>query len=151
MLAPRQQQRVDQAIAWNLRTRGTLQFGIDEGNVERGVVDDEGQITDEAQKVIGNIGKERLVGEKLRREAMHGKRLLRHIALRIDVAMKRLAGGNAVEQLNATDFNEAIPAIGIKARRLGIENDFRALIARLVCRLGLARNAPRVTRCGAAL
>ena len=57
-------------------------------------------------------------------KAMHGKGFRRHVAFRIDVAVKGLAGRHAVEHLDAADFDQPVAAQGIKAGGFGIENDF---------------------------
>jgi hypothetical protein len=55
---------------------------------------------------------------------MYGERLGRHIALRIEMPMKRLAGGHAIENLDTADFNQPIATQGIEAGGFGIQNDF---------------------------
>ena len=58
------------------------------------------------------------------RQAMHLERLARHVALGIDVAMERLAGRHAVEDLDAADLDKPIAAQRIEPGRFGIENYF---------------------------
>jgi hypothetical protein len=48
----------------------------------------------------------------------------RHVALRIEVAMKHFAGGKAIEQLDAADLDQPIALERIEAGGLGIEHDF---------------------------
>src|SRR5471032_3593179 len=55
---------------------------------------------------------------------MYGEGLGRHGALRIEMPMKRLPGGHAIENLDTADFNQPIATQGIKAGGFGIENDF---------------------------
>src|SRR5580693_7159378 len=52
------------------------------------------------------------------------ERARRHVAIRIDIDLKMLAGGNMVHQLDAADLDDAMAGVRIKARGLGIEDDF---------------------------
>jgi hypothetical protein len=110
VLAPRQEQGVDQPFTRDRRPLQPRQLRIDEGNVERGVVDHQGRVGDEVEKLVHDVPEQRLVGEKLRGKAMNRERLLRHVAFRIDVAVKELSGRHPVEDLDAADFDDAIAA-----------------------------------------
>src|SRR5438874_651945 len=50
MLAPRQQQRVDQPVTGDWRPFDAVEFGVDEADIERGVVNYQRRIGDELQK-----------------------------------------------------------------------------------------------------
>jgi hypothetical protein len=69
-------------------------------------------------------GEQRLAGEELAGQAMHGECFGRHVALGIDVAVKGLAGRHAVEDLDAADLDQPVAAQRIEAGGFGIENDF---------------------------
>ena len=56
-------------------------------------------------------------------QAVNLERRFRHVAFRIEVAVKRLAGRKAVDQLDAADLDQAIALEGIKPGGFGIEND----------------------------
>ena len=49
--------------------------------------------------------------------------LSRNVALRIDEAMEFAARRNAIEDLDATDFDQPVALLRIEARRFGVEND----------------------------
>jgi len=55
---------------------------------------------------------------------VHRECIDRHVAFRIDMAMKGLACWHPVENLNAADFNQAIAPQGIEPGGFGVENDF---------------------------
>jgi hypothetical protein len=55
---------------------------------------------------------------------MHGKRLGRHVALGIDVAVKRLPRRHPIEDFDAADFNQTVAAQRVEACGFCIENDF---------------------------
>ena len=56
------------------------------------------------------------------------KRLFRHVAFRIEVAMKGLAGREAIDEFDAADLDQTIALEGIKPGGLGVENDLAHLI-----------------------
>jgi hypothetical protein len=110
MLAPRQQQRIDQPVAPDRRPLDAVEFGVDEADVERRVVDHQRRVGDEFEKLFDDMGKQRLVGQELAGQTVHGEGFGRHVALGIDMAVKGLAGRHAVENLDAADFDQPIPA-----------------------------------------
>ena len=55
MLAARQQQRIDQPVAQDRLPLDAVEFGIDEADVERGVVDDERRIANEFQEFVDHL------------------------------------------------------------------------------------------------
>ena len=55
---------------------------------------------------------------------MDGKGLRRHVPFGIEIAVKGLPGRHAVENLDAADFDQPVPAQRIEAGGFGIENDF---------------------------
>jgi len=93
MLAPRQQQGVDQAVARDRGARRAFKLGIDEGDVERGVVDDQRRVADEGEEVVDDRRDQRLVRQEFGGQPVHRERLLRHLALGIEIAVEGLPGG----------------------------------------------------------
>ena len=65
MLAARQQQGVDQALARDQILACTLQLAVQKAEIEGRVVGDQGGIPEEGQQLLGDLGKGRLVLEKL--------------------------------------------------------------------------------------
>ena len=124
MLAPRQQQRIDQPVARDLRPLDTVELGIDEADIERCVVDHQRRVGDEFEELFDDMGKQRLVGEEFAGKTVHGEGFRRHVALGIDVPMKGLPRRHAVENLDAADLDQPVAAQRIEARGFGIENDF---------------------------
>ena len=124
MLAPRQQQRVHQPVARNGQPLDAIELGVDEADIERRVVNHQRRIADELQKLIDNASEQRLVGQEFAGQAVHGECFRRHVAFGIDVTMKCLSGRHAVEDFDATDFDQPIAAQRVEAGGFGIENDF---------------------------
>jgi hypothetical protein len=108
--APRKQQRVHQPLTRNRRPLDAVKLGVDESDVERGVVNHQRRVRDEFQKLLNHMGEQRLAGEELAREAMHREGFRRHIALGVDVAVKCLPRRHAVEDLDAADLDQPIAA-----------------------------------------
>ena len=124
VLAPCQQQRVDQPLARDRRPLDAIELGIDEADVERGVVDHQRRVGDEFEKIADHLGKQRFARQELGGKTVHRERLGRHVALGVDVAVKGLPGRHAIENLDAADLDQPIAAQRIKAGGFGIENDF---------------------------
>ncbi len=123
MAPPRELQRAGHALHGDLGRGNARELGIEEADVEGRVVDDECVARDEAQEVRGHIGKQRLVFEEVRRQPVHGDRFHRHVALRIDEAVELAPRGDAVQELDAADLDQAVAAVGIEAGGLGVEHD----------------------------
>src|SRR5262249_26407730 len=85
---------------------------------------DERRIADECNQLLDDLDEERLVLEKISREAMDCDYLGRHVALRINVAMKALPGRDAIDELDAADLHDPMPLERVESRRLRIEHDF---------------------------
>src|SRR3954465_4384281 len=124
MFSPRQQQGIDQPVTPNRLSLEAIELGVDEADVERRIVNYQRRVGDEFQELVDYLSEQRLAGEKLGGQAMHGKRFGRHVALGIDVAVKSLAGRHPVVDLDAADLDQAVAAQGIEAGGFGIENDF---------------------------
>ncbi len=123
MLTARDQERVDRALARDQRPAGALELGIDKADVERGVVDDQRRIAQKGDQVVRHLGEKELVLEEVIAEAVHRERLRRHAALRIEISVERLAGGDAVDQLDAADLDQPMAVQRIETRGLGIEHN----------------------------
>ena len=78
---------------------------------------------DEGEHVVGKLGEARLVAQELERQPVHLERGIGHIALGIEMAMPSPAGGDAVDQLDAADLDDAVTVERIEPRGLGIEHD----------------------------
>src|SRR5262245_21147552 len=97
MLAPGKQQRIDQPLARDRGPLDSVELRIDEADVERRVVNYERCVADEGEKFVDLFREERLVGEELGRQTMHGEGFRRHVTFGIEVAMKSLPSRHAVE------------------------------------------------------
>src|SRR5579872_3427224 len=105
MLAARKKQRIDQPLAPDQRTAGALKLGVEEADIEAGVVDDERSIAEEPDELIGNSCKSRLVLEEFVAQSMDHERLRRHVALGIEINMECLTRRDTVDQLDTADLH----------------------------------------------
>src|SRR5262249_2538055 len=124
VFAARQQERIKHPLTRKEQLAGTLEFGIEKGEIKQRVVRNKRRIADEYNQVLDDFGKERLVFEKLGRQAVDRNGFGRHLALRIEIAMKTLPGRNAIDELDAADFHHPMALKGIESRGLRIEYDF---------------------------
>src|SRR5579871_2359848 len=85
---------------------------------------DQCRITDKRKKVVGNIGEYRMRLQKFIRQAVNREGVLGYVPFRIEIAVKRLPGGKSIDQLDASDFDQPVALIGVKAGGLRVEHDF---------------------------
>ncbi len=100
------------------------QLGIDEFEVELGIVDDQPSVADEIQELVGDRGKGGMLGEKFRRQPMDRIGLLGHLALGIDVAVKDAPARHVIDELDTGDLHDTVTGAWVETGRLSIEDDF---------------------------
>ena len=105
------------------RKAQSLELGIEKLQVELGVVDDQPRVGEELQQLGHDLGKDRLVGEESRGEAVDSLRLGRHLAIRLQIALELAARRQMVDQLDGRDLDQPVTGIGIEAGGFSIEND----------------------------
>ena len=76
----------------------------------------------ELHEFINNPGEIWFISKKLVCDPMHVDGFLINLSLRIDIHMKRLVGQSTVDQLDATDFDDAVAIFWIEAGGFGIKN-----------------------------
>jgi hypothetical protein len=91
------------------------QLRVEESHVEGRVVNDELRAVDEGQQLPGNVGELRRLQQARELDAVHGECARLDLAFGIQVAMKLLAGGPAIEQLHAADLDDAMTRRGLEA------------------------------------
>ncbi len=90
------------------RPRQTLQLGIEEGQVERRVVDDQLGAADELEQLLDHVGEARLLRQELVGEAVHLDGAAVHFSIRPQIAMEGATGLAPVHHLDAADFDDAV-------------------------------------------
>jgi hypothetical protein len=118
----REQQRI-LAVRAQGRPAQSRELGIDEGEVEFRVVDDQPVAADEGEQLVGDRGEGRMPREEFFGEAMDFDSLRRHLALGIDIAVECPSGRHMIEQLDAADLDDAMAARWIEPGGFGVEND----------------------------
>ena len=96
---------------------------VDEAEVEFGVVNHQRPIANKGKEIVHDAGKYRLVGEKGLAQPMYGKCRIRNVALRIEIGLVGLPGGNIVHELDAADLDDAMTRGGIEAGGFGVKDD----------------------------
>jgi hypothetical protein len=125
-LLARQRHRVEHAGAAGKPVRseaGACQLGIEEADVERGVVRDDLGAVDEREELRRDLGKARLVQQELVADAGDRPRALVDGAIGIALVVERATGGPMLHQLHAADLDHAMPPLDFKAGGFGVEDD----------------------------
>src|SRR5690606_5428442 len=119
------QQRIGDlgAMLGDFAVADTGQFGIEELDVEAGVVGDELGAADELEELRGDVGEARLVGQELGGQPVHRQRFGIAVAVGIQVNVQVVAGDGAVDDLDAADFDDAVALRGVQSGGFGIEDD----------------------------
>jgi len=99
-----------------------LELGIEEAEIEHGVVRDQRRIAEEFDQLLHLVGEQRLVLEEVDAEPVYLEGRLRDVALRIEVAVERLAGWKAVDQLDAADPRPSGRPEGDRGRWFSVSN-----------------------------
>lgn len=124
VLRPREHKRIDHSAHAHRSFPAPLEFEIEEAEIERGVVSDEGRILDELEQLFRFVGKTRLVGKEVGTETVNGLGFGRHVAFRIEIGVKVPPRLDPVVDLNASDFDHSVAAGGVEARGFRIKHDF---------------------------
>ena len=123
-LTPGKRDGIDCPVVGKAYVADLAELGIEESQVELGVVDYQHRIAQEGEHVLGDLGEFRLLRQELTGQPVHLEGIGRHLALRIDIGLKTFARGDVVDQLQASDFNDAVARLGVEPGGFGIENDF---------------------------
>ncbi len=98
-----------------------VQFVVEESDIERRIVDDQFGACDIFQEVIDNRGEPWFVLQFFVGDAMHIDRALIDFAIGVEIVVEIIAGPPAIDQLHATDFDNAMTIQRIKARGFRIK------------------------------
>jgi hypothetical protein len=125
MHLPRERQGVEHpaGVADLLLKLDAREFGIQEGDIERGVVDDELRVADELQELGMHLAEPRLLRQGLARQTVHLLGALVDVALRIQVLMIGAAGEPPIDELHAADLDDPVLLLDLEAGGLGVEDD----------------------------
>ena len=97
---------------------GVEQFklGFHKANIERGVVNNEFRPTNEVEKLVRYSRENGFIRKELFGDAMDFQSALVDSALRLDVLVIVATCELTVDDLNTTDFDNAVPLANFKAR-----------------------------------
>ena len=105
-------------------------LGVEERDVERGVVDDQLRAADEFTEFLENLGKPRLPPQELARQAVHLQRARVDLAVGTQVTVELPTGATSIQNLDGADFDDPVPELGFQPRSLGVEDDLSHATAR---------------------
>src|SRR5256886_8689046 len=105
------------------RSPGAPELQVEELDVEVGVVDDQLGALNEVQEGAGDVGKARLVGEKLARQPVHLERALLDLALRVQVHVEMPRADAAAEDLHAAELDQPVAEPGVQPGGFRVEHD----------------------------
>ena len=109
------------------RFRQPPEFGIEERNVERRVVDDEFRAAQELHQLDGDLGEAGLPCKELGGQAVDQQRARIDFALGTQVAVEHPAGAAPVHDLDAADLDDAVALLGLET---GVS------VSRMIWRMG---------------
>jgi hypothetical protein len=126
MHLPRQRQRVDdRAEAAHLAggTRQALQLCVEEGDIERRVVNHQLRAAQELDQLVDHFGELGLRRQKLVGDAVHVLRGAIDQPVGPQVAVEFAARLTAIDQLDAADLDDAVSLLRLQPRGFGVEDD----------------------------
>ena len=122
------------------------QLGVEEGDVEGGVVDHQLGAADERRATPRRSRAKRgFAVEVGARDAVHGERALVDVALGIQVAMEGAAGGTPVHQLDAADLDDAVVRSGSRPV-VSVSRTIWRMAARVYRNAGVPQRVDRLIR-----
>ena len=120
--AARHRQRVDER-AGERAAAEPRQFGIEECEIEFGVVNDQAVAGDELGHRVGDRGKGRMPGEEFGVQPMHHHGVGRDIALGVDIAVQLTPGRHMMKQFEAGDLDDPVPVLRVKPGGFRVDHD----------------------------
>ena len=126
MHSPSERERIETATARPNVVRHAIdasEFMVDKRDIEVRVVNDEFGTIDEREELLGHIGEYRLVRQIPILDAMHLGCCDIYLSLGIDISLKHILGGAAVDEFDAADLNDAMTRRGIQSRGFRIKNN----------------------------
>ena len=100
-----------------------FELRVQEPQIEPGVVRHHPRVAEKCEKTVGDLRKTGFAGKFRGVNAVNLHRLRRHVAFGIDIFVEGDAGRDAVDHLDATDLDDAMPLGGVQPRGLGIDHD----------------------------
>ena len=101
-------------------------------------MDDELRVLDEVHELIDDLCKQRLVGEKSARYAVHLERALVDLALRIEVTVEVAPGQATIHEFHASDLDHPMALGMLEPGGFSIQHDLSHQSPCLIARDGAA-------------
>src|SRR5690606_18738872 len=97
------------------------QFRIEEADIEGGVVNHQLGAADKAYEVFADLGKTRLVGQKLSADAVHRLCAFINLAIGVDIAVEVTSGQAAILDFHTADLDDPVSLCRLKAGGFGVQ------------------------------
>ena len=101
----------------------SIQFGVDKAHIKGRVVDHQLCTTHKFDKLLCDLTKDRFAGQKFLSYTVHFQRASIDIPFGLDVLMVVAAGDAPVDELNATNLDNAMTLIDFESRGFRVEHD----------------------------
>jgi hypothetical protein len=124
MLAPRQDECIDEALASDRNLSRAFELGIQKAEIESGVVGNESAVADELQQFLSDLREPRFVVEEIGGQAVHRKGLGRHVSFRVDIAVEVFPARHFIDELDTAYLDQPVSLDRIKSRGFSVEHDF---------------------------
>ena len=125
MLVPRHLQRIHDTANSIERADGGLQpiqFGIDKAHIKGRVMDYQLGASHKLHKLRCNLAKSRFASQKLLRDAVHFKSACVNVPLWLNVLVIVAAGYAPVDELNASNLDNAMTLVNLQSRGFCVEH-----------------------------
>lgn len=96
---------------------------IQKADIKRRIMDHQFGATHERQEVLSNIDETRFIAQKFARDAMHFYRTGIDFAVRLQILMKVISAQPAIDQFDATNFNDAMTVGGFEPGGFCVKNN----------------------------
>jgi hypothetical protein len=119
----RQRERVDEIPVHRgaCRQAAVLELAVEEGDVERRIVDDPLGVARKLDDLVRKVAELRLALQIVPCLPVDFRRAHLDVALRIEVQVQRAAGRPAVDELEGRELDDAVTQLRVEARRFGVD------------------------------
>jgi hypothetical protein len=115
MFLARKRKRIEDAVSREWQAAEPGQLGIQECDVEAGIVHDELGVAQKFKQTICDFREYRFRTQKVVAQAVHGEGIGGHGAFGIDILMIVPTGRHVMHQFDGADFHDPVPGCGIES------------------------------------
>jgi hypothetical protein len=124
VLLPRQGECIDDTVHLDYSSSKARQLDVHETYVEFCIVNDDTRVPYEGEKVVDDTGENRFIPKNGGGVAMHTGGIFGDLSFGINQRVKGLAGGNTMNDLDRSYFEDAMSVCRVKTRGFCIHHNF---------------------------